>query len=72
MRKEEDMGRLSPKQYGSRASKTADIQALNTRLFYYIVLLKRSTATSAFADLVSNYDLVLHSIADLELQKVDV
>ena len=33
---------------------------------------KKIPATSIFADLVSNYDLVVHSIADLSLQRVDV
>ena len=72
MIKEEYMGRLSPKQYGSRASKTAYIQALNTRLFYDIVLFKCTPETSVLADLVSSYDLVLHIIASLVLHIVDV
>ena len=62
---------LSLEQYGIRASKSADIQALNTRLFYYIVLLKCTPATSVFAEIISNYDLVLHRIAFLALQRVN-
>ena len=72
MRKAEDMEGLAPEQYGSCALKPAYIQALNMRIFYDIVLLKHAPATSVFADLVSNYDLVLHSIASLALQRVIV
>eukprot|EP00957_Ditylum_brightwellii_P172332 13119594-Ditylum_brightwellii.AAC.1 len=51
---------------------SADLQALNTRLFYNYVLLERVPATSIFIDLVSNYDLVVHSIASLALQQVGI
>ena len=56
----------------SHDSKSADIQALNTRIFYDIVLLKRKPETSISANLVSNYDLVLHRIASLALQRFDI
>ena len=72
MKNSEELESLAPEQYGSRASKSADIQALSTRLFYDKIRLKRLPATSVFADLVSNYDLVLHSISSLSLQRVDV
>ena len=52
--------------------KSANIQSLNTRLFYDIVLFKRTPETSVLADLVSRYDLVLHIIASLVLHIVDV
>eukprot|EP00957_Ditylum_brightwellii_P099433 7574370-Ditylum_brightwellii.AAC.1 len=58
-------------QYGSRKKKAVDIQALNTRLFYDYVPLERTPATSTFIDLVSNYYLVVHSIASLALQQVN-
>eukprot|EP00957_Ditylum_brightwellii_P204348 15338837-Ditylum_brightwellii.AAC.1 len=62
---------VADKQYGSRKQKAADIQALNTRLYYDYVLLERTPATSTFIDLDSNYDLVAHSIASLALQWVN-
>ena len=65
--KVEDMEVLSLEQYGSHATKTADIQDLNTRLFYNLVLLKFTPETSVFMYLVSKYDLVLHIIASLDL-----
>eukprot|EP00957_Ditylum_brightwellii_P105962 8082922-Ditylum_brightwellii.AAC.1 len=70
MNKAEECNGIAPEQYGSRRRKAADIQALNTRLFYDLVLLERKLATSTFIDLVSNYDLVVHSIASLALQQV--
>eukprot|EP00957_Ditylum_brightwellii_P201642 15326568-Ditylum_brightwellii.AAC.2 len=68
----EGNGGIAEEQYGSRKHKAADIQALNTRLFYDYVRLERTPATSPFIDLVSNYDLVVHSIASLALQRVGV
>ena len=62
---------VADEQYGSRKHKAADVQALNTRLFYDHIRLKRKPATSTFIDLVSNYDLVVHSIASLALQRVN-
>eukprot|EP00957_Ditylum_brightwellii_P144547 11011100-Ditylum_brightwellii.AAC.1 len=62
---------IADEQYGSRKNKSADIQALNTRLYYDYILLERTPATSTFIDLVSNYDLVAHSIASLALQNVN-
>ena len=65
----EDMEGLAPEQYRSHASKAAEIQALDTMIFYDIVLLKNTPATSIFAVLVSKYDLFLHSIASLAPQR---
>ena len=59
-------------QYRSRALKATYIQALNTIIFYDIVLLERTPATGVFAELVSNYDLVLHSISSLALQRFNM
>ena len=70
MQRAEECHGIAPEQYGSRKKKAADIQALNTRLFYDYVQLKRTPATSLFIDLVSNYDLVAHNIATLALQRV--
>ena len=68
MKNSEDIEGLAPKKYGNRASKSADIQALNTKLIYNIIQLKRLPNTIVFAYLVSNCDLVLYSIAYLYLQ----
>eukprot|EP00957_Ditylum_brightwellii_P189877 14455162-Ditylum_brightwellii.AAC.1 len=62
---------IADEQYGSRKNKSADIQARNIRLYYDYILLERTPATSAFIDLVSNYDLVVHSIASLALQRAN-
>eukprot|EP00957_Ditylum_brightwellii_P110103 8397186-Ditylum_brightwellii.AAC.1 len=64
----ENLEGVADEKYGSREKKEADIQALNTRLFYDYVLLERTPATSTFINLVSNYDLVVHSITSLVLQ----
>ena len=63
---------IAPEQYGSRKAKASEIQALNTRLFYDLIRQKRIPETSIFSDLVSNYDLVVHRITSLSLQRVDV
>ena len=63
---------LAPEQYGSRKSKSADIQVLNTRLFYDLIRQKRIPETCIFIDLVSNYDLIVHSIESLSIPRVDV
>ena len=65
-------GTLSPEQYGSIKSKVNDAQALNTRLFCDLTRIKRVSATSVFAELFSNYDLVTHNIAALSLQRANV
>ena len=72
MSQAEILDELTPEQYGRRKEKAAYIQALNTRLFYDLIRQKRIPFTSTFVDIVSNYDLVVHSIASLSLQKVDV
>eukprot|EP00957_Ditylum_brightwellii_P065859 4994787-Ditylum_brightwellii.AAC.1 len=64
----ENLEGMADEQHGSRKKKAADIQALNTRLFYDYVLLERTPATSMFINLVSNYDLVVHSIVSLAFQ----
>eukprot|EP00957_Ditylum_brightwellii_P042355 3206893-Ditylum_brightwellii.AAC.1 len=63
---------VANEQYDSCKNKATDIQALNTRLYYNFVLLERTPATSTFIDLVSNYDLVVHSIASIALQCVNI
>eukprot|EP00957_Ditylum_brightwellii_P031644 2400093-Ditylum_brightwellii.AAC.1 len=70
MRRAEACGGVAPEQFGSRRYKLADLQALNTRLFYDHVLLQKIPSTSVFIDLVSNYNLVVHNIASLALQRV--
>ena len=64
----EDIEALAPEQYGSRKEKSADIQALNTRLFHDLTTLKWKPSTSTFADIVSNYYFVFHSITYLSMQ----
>ena len=46
------------------------MQALNTRLFFDFTRLRRCHAIAEFIDLKSNYDLVVHSIASLCMQRV--
>ena len=59
---------IAPEQYGSRTAKAEDTQALNTSIFYDLIILKKDPATSEFADIISNYDLVVHNIESLYLQ----
>ena len=40
MRKSEELNALTPQKYGIRKEKAADIHALNTHLFYYLIILK--------------------------------
>eukprot|EP00957_Ditylum_brightwellii_P200605 15292933-Ditylum_brightwellii.AAC.1 len=61
---------IALEQFGSRRQKSADLQALNTQLYYDHLLLQRIPATSVFIDLVSNYNLVVHNIASLALQRI--
>ena len=68
MSKSENLYGLSPEQYYIQKAKVADIQDLNTRLFYYLIIKKRIPATIIFADLLYNYDLVVYSIASLSLK----
>eukprot|EP00957_Ditylum_brightwellii_P117234 8941121-Ditylum_brightwellii.AAC.1 len=70
MERAEKLNTIAPEQFGSRKKLSADLQALNTRLFYDYIFLERVPATSTFIDLVSNYNLVIHSIASLALQRV--
>eukprot|EP00957_Ditylum_brightwellii_P016060 1210174-Ditylum_brightwellii.AAC.1 len=67
MERAEGLGGIAPEKFGSRKHKSVDLQALNTRLFYAFVQLEHTTSTSTFIDLVSNYNLVVHSIASLAL-----
>ena len=63
---------ISPEHYGSQKAKSADAQDLNTHLFYDLVRQNTVTSTSVFADLISKYDLVVHSIDYIALQRVNV
>ena len=63
---------LAPEQYGICKSKAEYIQALNIRLFYYLIRPNITPATRIFVDLVSNCDMVVHSIASMPLQRVYV
>ena len=64
----EELERISPEQYGRQKYKASNVQSLNTLLFYDLVIQKKVTSTGVFADPISNYDLVVHSIASLALQ----
>ena len=68
----EDLGALAPDQCVIRIAKAANTQALNTRLFYELIRLKRVSATSKFADLISNYDLVVHKVLSIYLHRSNV
>eukprot|EP00957_Ditylum_brightwellii_P116243 8866967-Ditylum_brightwellii.AAC.1 len=61
-------GGIAPEQYCGCINHTPELQALNQRMFYNQVLLNRTPVTSTFIDLVSNYDLVVHSIALMAYQ----
>ena len=63
---------LAPEQYRIQKAKSAYIQALNTRLFYDLIIQNRIPSTSIFTDLFSNYDLVVHSIDYISLHRVYV
>ena len=56
----------------SRKSKESDIQAINTSIFYNLVRQKIILATSVFANLISNYDLVVHITVSLSLKRFKV
>ena len=60
MNQAENIEGIAPEHYESRKSKAADVQALNTRLFYDLVRHKKVASTSVFADIISNYDLVVN------------
>ena len=70
MKKDEDTEWLDLEQYRSHASKVTDTQDLNMRLFYDIIILKQTPTMIIFADIISNYDLALHSIDYLALHGV--
>ena len=63
---------IAPEQYGICKAKASEIQYLNTRLLYDFIRQNRIPETCIFAYLVSNYDLVIHRIASLSFQRVDV
>ena len=67
----EELKGIPPEHYGSRKAKAADVKALNNRLLYNLVRQKKVTSRSVFADLISNYDLVVHRISSLALQRVN-
>ena len=59
----------------SENRKTVDVQALNTcntRLFYNLVIQKKTTPTSVLSDVISKYDLVVHIISSLDLQRGNI
>ena len=72
MRKPENPNRLAPEQYRSQKSKAEDIQDTNNRLFYYLIRKKRTLTMIIFEELVYKYELVVHSISSLSLQRVVV
>ena len=65
MCKAKNLDGLDPEQYGTRKSKEEDIQSPNTRKFYDLTRQKRTPATRILTEIVSNYDLLAHSIASL-------
>ena len=71
MKNDEELELLDPEQYCSWASKAKDIQALNARLLYDLIRLKRLPSTSVLTYMVSHYYLVLHSIYFIYLHRVD-
>ena len=65
MKKAEDLDGLTPEKYGNRKAKAADIQDLNTRLFYVLISKNRLSGTSTFADLITDFELFVHIIASI-------
>ena len=72
MIKAEKLEGLPPKQYGRRKSKSSYIQSLNNCLLYDLIRLKMIYSMRKFMDIISNYDLLVHSITSLSLQRVNV
>eukprot|EP00957_Ditylum_brightwellii_P125082 9534376-Ditylum_brightwellii.AAC.1 len=70
MRQAEIIHGVAPVQFRSRRKKSEDLQVLSTRLFYDYTLLQKHPGTSLFIDLVSEYDLIVHSIATLAMRRV--
>ena len=68
----EQLDAIALEQYRLRKEKAADIHALNIRLFYDLTRLKRVPATITFTDNVSNYNLLVHNIASLILQRSNI
>jgi hypothetical protein len=60
---------LAREQYGSRKGKAAAEQALNKRLVFDILRQERRAAVDVAVDLRSCYDLVVHAIASLSIQR---
>ena len=67
----EELYGLYPEQYDICRAKAAGIQALNTRLLYELIRQNRIYASSTFFDLISNWDLLVHIISFILLQRVD-
>ena len=63
---------ISPEKYVSLKEKATEIQALNTRMFYDLIRKKRIPAMIIFTDMVSKYDLMVHIIASISFQRVDI
>ena len=59
-------------QYRSIKSKAVGIHAMKTRIFYDPTRLKRVPVTSTFVGIVSNHNLVIHSIASLSMQRANI
>ena len=72
MDSKERMGFLATEQYGIIQHPYADIQELNIRLFYDLLLLDSTPDKSTFIKLVSNYELVFHRISSMALQQVGI
>ena len=72
MVKSEELGLLDPEEYGSRTTKAVYIQNFNTRIFYDLIRLNIFLAKNTFADLILNYDLVVHNIASIYLQRANI
>ena len=60
---------LAPEQYGSRKAHSAAEQGLNKRLTYDLLRQERRSAVDVAVNLRSCYDLVVHSVASLALQR---
>jgi hypothetical protein len=63
---------IAKEQYGSRKKHASADQALNKRLTFDILRQERRSAVDTAVDLASCYDLVVHSIASLSIQRQGV
>ena len=68
----ETNGALPREQYGSRKNKSAITHAINKKLLYDTIRLQRKPAMLCSNHAKSCYNIIVHSIASLALQRLDM